>query len=203
MSVDCRRVVICVAFAVVLLVPRFADAQVTNETLGLVAGLNSSTLVGPVAATMGRLAGGVFGASATGSLTGPVGFEIDALFSQKGVTSFGSRASDELRINYLDVPVLLRISTAGEVRAYGLVGPTISFKLGSTETYNGAAVTTWKDSDIKGTDLGFTAGIGLAFGRFDAAVRGTWGLASIDASTSPADIKNMSFTALIGFRFMK
>jgi len=83
---------------------------------------------------------------------GVVGFAVEALFAQRGVTGAGSDITAERKLDYIDLPALLRLSapSSGGTTLYLFAGPQLSLELrcrtgeadclGETSTTDFAAV---------------------------------------------------------------
>lgn len=173
--------------------------------VGIKGGINLSTVAGPSVTTAKQIVGVTGGPFVSGSFSRIVGFQVEALFSQKGAKYVSGVDQWKLRLTYLDLPILIRIGSLGDSGALGahvFAGPTMSLKLGSSATYNGVNDTSFKNSDITGSDLGVTVGAGGSFGRIVVDARYTLGLRTLDAtSTSAENVKNRTFTVMAGFRF--
>jgi hypothetical protein len=65
---------------------------------------------------------------ALGSATGVMGFGIEGLYAQRGLT--GAADGDSRKLDYVDVPLYLRIMLPiGSVAPYAYAGPQMSFEL--------------------------------------------------------------------------
>lgn len=195
-----------VLVSVVVLAFIFGGGAVSNaQTLapGVVLGVNSSILAGPSVKEASRLLGLSVGPSIAVGLTENVGLDAGLLFSQKGFSLVDGKDKAKARINYIDVPVLLRAGAgAGKsTGVYGLLGPVLSVKMGSSATINGKSDSTWDDTDVKGTDFSGLVGVGVVVRSVEASIRYTFGLRSIDATSDPNDVKNRTFSFLVGVRF--
>lgn len=205
--------IVMIAVAAVLAAASVSSAQTVGAnasgggpgiSIGVLGGLNMSTLAAPLVPAISQLAGASAGASVNVRFNSMVGLEVDALFMQKGAKAFDGRDKSQLRINYIDMPVMLQVGSldsSGGIGFHALAGPTVSLKIGSTATFNDVVVTSWKDSDVKSVDLGVTLGVGVTFGQFGVSARYTMGLSTIDADTVPDEVKNRTFSALVGYRF--
>jgi hypothetical protein len=115
---------------------------------------------------------------------------------QKG----GDSPTEDVRLYYLQVPVLLRVGAGGAVNVYGIVGPSFDIKVGESSPTESSAVQEWE-----GIDIGFMAGAGIEFGAFIVEGRGTWGLRNIASSVlAPFEgekLTSATFALQAGFRF--
>ena len=109
-------------------------------------------------------------------------FRSGLTYLRNGV-AFGD---EELTIDYLQIPALLKIKL-GPV--YGLMGFTGALKLGSNST-EGLDV---KNSDIKSYDFGSQVGLGFKILFFSIEGKYTWGKTNIAANSGPVDYHNRNF----------
>ena len=109
-------------------------------------------------------------------------------------------SSPTASLNYLDVPVFMRISagthTTGGVDLYFLVGPAFDFKV--SETVGGTTVT----DGFQGFDVGISGALGIELTRIMIEGRYTYGLRNINKNfTETTDLKSQSVALLFGLRF--
>jgi hypothetical protein len=139
----------------------------------------------------GWTAGIFFGTSKAKS----VGVQGELNFLQKG----GDSPTGDVRLYYLQVPILLRVGAGSAVNVYGIVGPAFDIKIGES-TPDVAIVQDWE-----GVDIGFMAGAGFEFGNFIVEGRGTWGIRNIAKSIlAPFEtekITSATFALQAGIRF--
>ncbi len=160
-------------------------------------------------------------------------FQPEALFVSKGakyegsgqveVEDFGLVNVDweqTLKLTYLEVPLLLRISPApaASTRPYFLVGPTVAFELSAkmavdvTASAQGQTDTQEEEDDLDGVkslDLGAAVGAGLDIAagkvtRITLEARYTLGLTSIDdaeGADDGVDVKNATLMVMAGIGF--
>jgi hypothetical protein len=109
-------------------------------------------------------------------------------------------AARDIRIDYLQVPVLLRLnagsrSTRG-VAAYGIIGPAMELKI--ADEIEGVTV----DDGFEGADMSLVFGGGIEAARIIVEGRYEKGLRRINNTFSDfSDIKKQAFTILFGVRF--
>jgi len=130
----------------------------------------------------------------------------EVLYSVKGSRFAESGFSGTLLIDYLEVPLLARVSRRGSGRTgfYAAGGPYVAFKLrartrvkfgGSTEEMDVA-------EDVEGMDYGLSVGGGLEFGSLVFDGRYSYGLKDIDKDLSDGiKVTNRAVTVTAGFRF--
>ena len=109
-------------------------------------------------------------------------------------------SSEDIRIDYLQVPVLLRLNigtdSANGFAVYGIGGPAISIKI--ADEVNGITL----DDGFEGADVGLVFGGGVEITRVIVEARYEKGLRRInDTFFEFEKIKSQSFTILFGVRF--
>ncbi len=124
-----------------------------------------------------------------------VGLQGELNLIQKG----GDNPAGDVRLYYLQVPVLLRVASGGAVKVFAVVGPSFDVKI-AEKSDELAVVQGWE-----GIDVGFTAGAGFEFGVLIVEGRGTWGLRNIAKTlTDPLEGEKLTSKTLslqAGFRF--
>ena len=111
-----------------------------------------------------------------------------------------TQAGQEIRIDYLQIPVLLRLnagsSSANGPALYGIVGPAFDFKI--ADEVEGFTL----DDGIEGTDVSLLFGGGFEVAHIIIEGRYEKGFRRINKTfSSVAEIKKQSFTILFGLRF--
>lgn len=109
-------------------------------------------------------------------------------------------AQQEIRIDYLQIPVLLRLnagsSSPNGPALYGVLGPGFEFKM--ADEIQGFTL----DDSFEGTDVSLLFGGGLEVARIIVEGRYEKGLRRINRTfSSLSEIKKQSFTILFGVRF--
>ena len=133
-----------------------------------------------------------------GNRSGVVGWQTEFNWVRKQGRIAG--IDQDLRIDYVQIPVFLRLNAGTESRQgfalYGIVGPAFSFKV--ADEINGVTI----DDAFEGTDVGFVAGAGVEITRIILEGRYEWGFRHINKNFTDVDeITARSFTVLIGVRF--
>jgi len=105
-----------------------------------------------------------------------------------------------IRIDYLQVPVLLRLnagsSSSSGFSAYGIVGPAVELKI--ADELEGLTL----DDGFEGADVSLVFGGGIEAARIIVEGRYTKGLRRINKNFSSAsEIRTQAFTILFGLRF--
>jgi len=154
--------------------------------------------------------GGVGGFLVAVDFNRSVGLQIDALYLQGGTKSsdplFADFGNLEVRVDYLEVPVLVRgnfhASDAVTIRVLG--GPAFGFKLNDKQTFGGEELGSEDALILKSYDIGLAFGGAVQFGKFFIDGRYMFGLINIDDDPEDSDlveIKTRAFTFMIGFVF--
>lgn len=125
----------------------------------------------------------------------PVGVQGEVNVLQKG----GSDAFGDVKLYYLQVPVLLRIGGGSTVNVYGLVGPSFDIKV--AEKVEDVAFV----DEYEGVDVSLTGGVGVEIGKLVIEGRGNWGLRNVAKTTSELfegeKLTSRSFALQVGVRF--
>jgi hypothetical protein len=154
-------------------------------------------------AEAGRQFGPVFGGFVGISLGGSrLSIQPEALLTWKGATLDDDGDGETLRMRYLDVPLLVKLTapSGGDEKAlYVLGGLNLGFALGADVHADDA------DQDIsdriKSTDFGLTVGAGLQARRWLVEGRYTEGLVNIAVDDSDDPVQTRMFAVLVGIRF--
>jgi len=142
-------------------------------------------------------------------LGGMLDLEIDGIYAEKGTKISDGGDSAELKLSYIDVPVLLRYTLGTSsakpfLLAGGSLGMKLDCKVGATSgsVSADADCTDINDDDQKSIDLGATFGGGIAFNRFSVQARYTISLGDIfDDNDDSISSKNKALFLLAGLSF--
>jgi opacity protein-like surface antigen len=122
---------------------RPVDNDFNRVKFGIVGGINLANVIDPndPSFTTNLRVGLNAGVSLDVPITNPLGFEIEALYSQKGYTAYtGFGGQFTQRSEFIDLPLLLRLRLA---RGFNfVVGPQVSFLLSTQNFYNNGFTTT-------------------------------------------------------------
>lgn len=145
---------------------------------------------------------GLAAGAAIGYQSGLIGFGIEGLFTQRGLSDTASAGTNELKLDYFDVPAYLRIQlpTPG-IKPFAYAGPQVSFEL--------RCRTAGADCGIPGrrkTDFAGVIGGGVKIGEKSGLTiegRYVYGLTDLKLSTvtSSSSYKTRSFLLLAGYTF--
>ena len=198
--------------AVIVALPGRAAAQTVSA--GVEAGINVSDVdfsASDLTLSFDRRVGGLGGGFVAVDMGRTLGIQIEALFSQKGTKAALPDGLGDLkmRVNYLDIPMLLRASLpqandAVVVRL--LTGPTVSARLTDEQVVDGEVLSDADAVALKSYDVGWTVGGAVEFSRrvfIDG--RYTFGLVNVSDESDPMagdiSMKNRTFSLLFGVRF--
>lgn len=191
-----------VAAVLVLVAP--ADAQIGTE-IGGKAGVTFSTVDDPDFDAETLVAFGV-GAYVRFALAQAFSIQPELLFMRKGAKQEFDVFDAEIKLDYIEVPVLARydISTEGNLSPYLFAGPTFAFEVGCTvsDDEGDFDCDDEEDFETESFDIGATAGVGVGFaagrGTFFIEGRYTFGFTDILASEE-FESKNRSGAVMIGY----
>lgn len=184
---------------------RQADAQIIGFRLGAA----YSTLDVDDDATRRGATGLAGGAYIRFGLSDRLGLQVELLSMPKGADVRAEDPADhvDIRISYLEVPMLLHIPIgATETFApYVIGGPTIGFETRCRVTGTDGVTQDCDDAglELNSPDFGLAAGGGLGFllgpGILLLEGRYTWGLTNINAAAAAPAIRNRTATFMAGF----
>jgi hypothetical protein len=189
------------------LVAAASAASAQGMEIGVKGGLSLAEFSGGDNAfdsAQGSRKGLVAGAFLAFPLGGPLSLQPEALFAQKGTAYDFPDLDTTLKLDYVEVPLLLKARFGVFVRPYVFAGPYVGFRL-SAKAHSDAGDDGEEDVDFedrsKGTDYGFVAGAGLEIGVFLVEGRYARGYAGIAADDIDDDVDNAVWSVLVGLRF--
>jgi hypothetical protein len=186
-----------------------ANAQINQASITIYGGLTVATLHGDSVPGPLHTSGFVGGAAVAWPLTNHVSLQPELQFVQKGDdetdTFSGGIFSEHIRLNYVEVPVLLRLSASSErgVTPFFVGGPQIAFKTSCSIDVHGLPGN-YTCADLphaESMDWGVIAGVGT-----DVAVMGhalslsaryDWGLRD---AFKDNQAKTRTLVVLLGWR---
>jgi outer membrane protein with beta-barrel domain len=151
----------------------------------------------------GSRKGLVAGAFLAFPLGGPLSLQPEALFAQKGTGYEFTDLDTTIKLDYVEVPLLLKARFGVGVRPYVFAGPYVGFRLSAKADAAGDDGPDGIDleDETKGTDYGFVGGAGLEIGMFLVEGRYARGLGGIASDEIEDDIDNAVWSVLVGLRF--
>jgi hypothetical protein len=203
------------SFACLLVAGTNVFAQGREARVGLVAAMNQSRVEGQVSDVTNR-SGRAFGVYSATPIKGAWSLQSGAIWTQKGWgrEEPGTRDLAEVKLAYVEVPVLLRYDVAPRARVGGVLiaGPGFAFRTGCTlATTDASAGTTAEAScaeidqltngafSLSSFDVGAIGGAGVrvAAGRANVLATAQYelGLRNLE---SGRDSKNRAATIAIG-----
>lgn len=147
------------------------------------------------------LVGGVFVTMPLGS---SFSVQPEVLYSQKGAKAKEGGDELTLELDYLDIPVLARVTAGGPTGLVLFGGPSFGFKLRARSKVDveGTKEETDIGNDVETFDLGLVIGAGVQSRSVLFDARYQWGLSNINKDEFDAtEVKNRVFSVLLGFRF--
>ena len=178
-----------------------AHQHLAAQAIGIKAGLsfgnisNKGVLPDNLKTRTG-LAGGLYVGSG-----GLIGFGLEGLYAQRGLAENQGSSSQQVRLDYVDVPVYLKVMlpTPG-IQPFAYAGPQVSYEV-RCRTASGADCAA--DSDRKKWDYAGIIGAGVRIGgRLGFSVEGryVYGLKDLKLSTitSEDSYQTRSFMILVG-----
>lgn len=174
------------AVCAVMLFATVSQAQVAGLDIGVTAGVNLATLSEGDGDTK-NLTGFMVGVSFIHRMTDMFAFQPEIAYSMKGAKFDDGVDEGELKLAYIDVPLLAKISfgpamAMGQARPAFYVGPYAAFNL-SCEIESGSVSVDCDDplldAEPKTVDFGGIAGVGLDVGNLNIFARYQFGLTSV------------------------
>jgi len=163
---------------------------------GLMAGVSIASLSGDDTEDLDSRTGFVAGGTLTLPLTALVSFQPELLYAQKGAKASESGFSATIKLDYIEVPLLLRVdvpTTGSTVRPHFYAGPAVAFKARCDLEASGSGIDASQScsdaaaeddgEDVKSVDAGLVLGGGLGFDlgrqRLNVGARYNLGLLNI------------------------
>jgi hypothetical protein len=187
-------------------------ATASAQQVGVKAGVNSATLDGLSDDELTddarkRRIGLVAGVWVRTPVSGRFSFQAEALFSEKGVKFEEGGGTADIRLRFIEVPLLGHVSlgTPGSDSGFFVVaGVAPAFKLSGRGKFEFDGVEETEDfsDDLESMDLGLVGGAGFEFGRASVEARYTHGLRNLVKDEEDTDNpKSRVFSVLVGYRF--
>ena len=150
--------------------------------------------------------GVIVGGFATIRLADWVAFQPEALYTQKGMHGRDPSGADdvfEARVDYVDVPMLIRLQPSSGRGVYAVAGPSVNFNIAAKLVDEGDNDETDIKDDIESVEVGLVVGVGLQLSKFLVEGRYAEGLTNIAKDPDPEEdsYRNRSFAIMVGVRF--
>lgn len=185
--------------------PAAAEAQ---SGFGIVGGVNFATLSGDGAGDAGHRTGLVLGGFAAIPLGNVLTFRPEVVYTQKGATYELAGVERGLQLDYIEIPILLRIGVPVGMGLHALAGPTMAFELSCSSEVEGGGVDLSGDCDddeerksfLVGGQVG--AGVDLPLGATVLSLDGRYTFDLESFPENEADERShrvWSVTASVGF----
>jgi hypothetical protein len=191
----------CVAMVAIVAGATTAQAQMTK---GVKAGLTMTTFTGDdktmetidPSYKMGFAVGGYLNHAFTPQFS----FQPEAYFALKGAKYEEGSDSITVKLNYLSIPLLLKMQTNPDSGLFFVAGPEIAFTLSAKSKIDvgGESLDVDMKDDVKGMDYGLVVGAGVNLTKMSIEARYSMGLTTIDDTVDETDVKNSGFTVLFG-----
>lgn len=138
-----------------------------------------------------------------------IAIQYEALYSVKGTRFSANGRRTDVNLNYLEMPLLVRVSPAvdGPMRWLRLFGGPYVGRLLGARVHAGAEPS--RDLEINDWDFGWVAGVGADFNRFRVDFRYGGSFSDLNPDftdivpepTNGVTFRNRTFTLLAGFMF--
>lgn len=138
--------------------------------------------------------------------TGNAALQVEALYSQKGTSLDNEEGKGALKLDYLEVPILARFSSAPATKASFHIfgGPSLGFKMRAHGTGDFADNGDDQDvgDDVETFDFGLIVGAGVDFSHMTLDARQNWGLSNVNKDPGDDEgVKTRTFSVMLGIRF--
>ena len=144
----------------------------------------------------------VFGGFVKVNLGRFVAIQPEVLYVRKGAKAAATglfTESVKFNLDYIDIPLLLRLQTGQDTGFYVVAGPSFGINI-TAETESDSGTEDISD-EIDGNDTGFVVGAGFDVARLLIEGRYTQSLSGISSDSSDPSIKNRAVSVLFGIRF--
>lgn len=196
-----------IVLALVMAAATSAIAQDQPAAVGVKGGVNFADLQFDTDAGDGnfdRRAGFVGGLFVIWPANRRVALQTEALFSQKGAKVDQDGIDGKIKLDYLDVPVLLRVSSNPLVQTsfHAFAGPSFGIRVRARAKGDFEGETSDEDisDDIERLDMGLVVGAGIDIGHLTIDGRYSWGLSDV-FKDDEVKVKNRVLSIMAGFRF--
>ena len=188
-------------FLILVMTLAFAVAANAEGTaFGIKAGVNFANIAGDDVDDLNSLTGFVGGGFVDIPMSPTFSIQPEVFYSQKGAKYEEMGTDVSIKLDYVDIPVLLKFTMAGEsARPFFLFGPSVGFSVSSKLSVNDESF----DLDgVASTDFGLVFGIGVNFQKFLIEGRYALGLSNVnDDEAVSGSNNNTAFQLMLGYGF--
>lgn len=171
-----------------------SEAQGTGLDIGATAGVNIATVDGDDTDGAKNLTGFMVGLSFIHQVSSLFAFQPEIAYSMKGTKFEEAGETGEIKLAYIDVPLLAKISLGtamAQARPALYIGPYAAINVGCDVKADGISFECDEfGADPKTVDFGAIAGVGLDFGNMNVFARYQFGLTNIGDEADAGDAKN-------------
>ena len=140
---------------------------------------------------------------------GSVAIQPEVIYTQKGVkadvTAAGMTGGFKFKANFIDIPVLARVTFGSVVRGYVFGGPSVNFRVDATLTslLLDRPVEEDVSEDVEKMEFALVVGGGVEVGPLIVEGRLSEGLTNLakNADSGSTAVKSRTFLLLAGLRF--
>ena len=187
-----------------LLIGIASAANAQEARFGIKAGVNLASVTNNNTEGKKNLVGFAAGLMADFSFSDLISLHPEVLFSQKGVKYTGGSGytggnnTAQVRTNYIDVPLLLRVKADG---LFFEAGPQVGFLASQKFEVNNTTISTSTDGTRK-VDVGYIAGVGYQLPQgLEVGVRYNGGISDLNDPSVGTKTRNSVFQFQLGYLF--
>jgi len=188
-----------------------ANAVQAQIAIGPRLGINIANFGGDDADGADALVGLQIGATAQININEMFAFQPELMYFQKGTQQsfdfFGQSFDIETRLNYFEVPLLVKamFGDSEGLQFFATAGPSLGFGINGKVTADGESEDIDFDDGLKRLDIGLSIGAGVQLpagpGTFTGDLRYLLGLTSLDDTDDDVDVKNRGIGLSVGYLF--
>lgn len=133
---------------------------------------------------------------------GPLALQPEVLYTRRGAKARGEGVvgEPEIRITYIEAPVLLRLGR-GATALYGGGYGAVQLDAEAFDSADPDATEVDVSDDLEELDYGIVFGLGIGFGKFEIDGRYTLGLRNLVKDPGAPEIKNRGLSVFGAFTF--
>lgn len=176
-------------------------AQAQEIRFGVKVGANLSNVSGDDTDEFKSLVGLNAGVAANFAFSELISLQPELLFSMKGAKLEEGGDKIESRLNYLDLPVLLKVNADG---LFFEAGPQVGFLLSQKTTVDigGQTMTSTETEGTRKVDLGYVVGLGYQLSSGPSlGLRYNGGISDLSDPSGSSKQRNSVFQLQLGYMF--